>query len=611
MRILALLTVICAWPCVSQEAFGADLPLPEGTWKFNGDGYVGELVLKVGEGGRVTGSVYGDRIAGWYHVETRRLNFVRMGDAKDPAFQANPTFQTYKGCLFSNSDRDNVRYTLAGTFIPSDPGGSAAGVPEMGWYARLNAAEPAHAGGDPVESGWAPEGTWKFIGDGYDGLLVLKIQDGTVTGTVYDNPIAGSYDAATRRLNFVRLCVPNDPTTIQSHTGYLFANQDGKNTRYTLAGTFLNIGNTAEMGWYAEIVVADPPVRGPSAPGVEALDAVMLRSMKRIGSTVAALTVTRGARTLYSRGYGWSDRERKLPMLPDTPIVIASCDKPLTAAMIRQLAKNGKLDLNGSVFKQLQMKPQGEVVDPRIWDITLNHLLDMSAGWQGEPMLRAWQAHNGGKFPIEPDDFWRHVMVQKLAWTPGEKHEYDERRLQLDEARGRPRVGTQLHRLSPPRTLPALRRPGVEVGSARRKARRGAPAVVERAAHGRPGGISDGGVRAGHVYFHAPLLAGWAAARRARQANVLADDRLRRLVKLDGHPVVSPGCGWRSWTGTFEHQPRLRAQQWGRRCQRPGGTPRGDRNVDQRQAAAEVAEAGGPSDCRKPNGSLATLPMEP
>ena len=86
--------------------------------------------------------------------------------------------------------------------------------------------------------------------------------------------------------------------------------------------------------------------------------------------------------------------------------------------MIRQLAQHGKLDLNASVLKLLKIHPAGQVVDPRVWDITINHLLEHKAGWQGEPFERAWQAANGRTYPIVAANLLRFVMVQKLAWAP-------------------------------------------------------------------------------------------------------------------------------------------------------------------------------------------------
>jgi CubicO group peptidase (beta-lactamase class C family) len=94
--------------------------------------------------------------------------------------------------------------------------------------------------------------------------------------------------------------------------------------------------------------MGEPPVSGHHAPGVELLDAIMLKCLREIGCSGATLTVARGGHTLYSRGYGWSDRGRKVPIYPDIPMSTGSCDKPLTFAMIRQLAAHGKLDLNAS-----------------------------------------------------------------------------------------------------------------------------------------------------------------------------------------------------------------------------------------------------------------------
>jgi len=167
------------------------------------------------------------------------------------------------------------------------------------------------------------------------------------------------------------------------------------------------------------------PVTGKSASRVDILDALMLKCLEKIGCSGATLTVTRGKQTYYARGYGWSDAEHNVLIQPETPMSTASCDKPLTAAMIRQLAHNGKLDLNASVLKVLDIKPAGPVVDKRVWDITINHLLDHKAGWQGAPVDQAWQAANGHKYPLDAAVLVSYVAAQKLSWRPGSKAEYD------------------------------------------------------------------------------------------------------------------------------------------------------------------------------------------
>jgi CubicO group peptidase (beta-lactamase class C family) len=184
------------------------------------------------------------------------------------------------------------------------------------------------------------------------------------------------------------------------------------------------------------------PVSGKAAPGVELLDAVMLKYLKKIGCSAASLTVARSHQPgphglqpttdhapLFSRGYGWCDLKGTVPMQPDTPIGIASCEKSFIAAAIRQMALDGKLDLNGSLFRQLKIKPKGKIVDNRVWDITINHLLDHQAGWQGEPLARAEAAAGDPAQYLSPWDWTAHVleyvMVQNLRDTPGQKSEYD------------------------------------------------------------------------------------------------------------------------------------------------------------------------------------------
>jgi choice-of-anchor C domain-containing protein len=204
---------------------------------------------------------------------------------------------------------------------------------------------------------------------------------------------------------------------------------------YPTHAAFLPDGERALIALYSEQTMrlvrlpkglAPPatPIRGKKADGVELLDAVMLRNMEAIGCSAASLTVRRGRQTLFSRGYGWCDRECTVATQPGTAFGIASCDKSFTAAMIKQLALDGKLDLDASLFAVMKTKPAGKVIDPRVHDIKIRHLLVCSAGWQGEPLALALQACERTKAPTD-QTLLENLMVQKLAWTPGEKSQYD------------------------------------------------------------------------------------------------------------------------------------------------------------------------------------------
>ena len=75
------------------------------------------------------------------------------------------------------------------------------------------------------------------------------------------------------------------------------------------------------------------PVTGEHAPGVELLDAIMLKYGRDIGCSAASLTIARGQQMLYSAVTGGSTADTR-PMHPDTPMGVASCDKPWEEAAI-------------------------------------------------------------------------------------------------------------------------------------------------------------------------------------------------------------------------------------------------------------------------------------
>jgi CubicO group peptidase (beta-lactamase class C family) len=169
-----------------------------------------------------------------------------------------------------------------------------------------------------------------------------------------------------------------------------------------------------------------PPVAGKKSPGVEAFDKVMLDHMNRIGCTCATFAISARGVLIHSRGYGWVDEGKKIPTQPTTLIGIASCEKPVTAAAVRQLAKKRKLKLDDGVFQVLGVKSAGQVVDDRIHRITLNNLIDHKAGWEGDPIDRAFKAAREHEKTEKPsvEGVLSFLMIQKLSSDPGTKFEY-------------------------------------------------------------------------------------------------------------------------------------------------------------------------------------------
>lgn len=168
------------------------------------------------------------------------------------------------------------------------------------------------------------------------------------------------------------------------------------------------------------------PVTGKQSYGAELLDQVMLNYLGKIGCSAAALAISRKGILTHSRGYGWSDRNRTVPARSDTMIGIASCEKPITAAAVRQLARNGQLNLDTGLFALLRAEPRGAITDARVRGITIRHLLEHKAGWQGEPIERAFGAarRQGHKDPIPVETLLGYVMAQNLKDAPGSRSEY-------------------------------------------------------------------------------------------------------------------------------------------------------------------------------------------
>ncbi len=105
-------------------------PIPKGTWKINGNGFQGDLVITTFTGGNLTGTAYGNDIFGFYNTASQKIMFMRKCIATDPT-----TYQIYTGYLFKTNGTN--QYVLAGTF-EAFSGSAATSVKNVtGWYATM------------------------------------------------------------------------------------------------------------------------------------------------------------------------------------------------------------------------------------------------------------------------------------------------------------------------------------------------------------------------------------------------------------------------------------------------------------------------------------------
>jgi hypothetical protein len=114
-------------------------------------------------------------------------------------------------------------------------------------------------------------GKWKINSNGFVGELAIDSVDvgGNLSGTVLiDEPrfdeIRGFWDELSQKIMFQRIINPDDPSSIQTYTGFLFEDPlrisgVGGYTAFTLAGYFEafsgggGFAKRALFAWYAQI----------------------------------------------------------------------------------------------------------------------------------------------------------------------------------------------------------------------------------------------------------------------------------------------------------------------------------------------------------------------
>jgi N-acyl-D-amino-acid deacylase len=173
------------------------------------------------------------------------------------------------------------------------------------------------------------------------------------------------------------------------------------------------------------------PVSGTAVPSLAGFDRAMQEFMQERGIPGGTLAVMKNGRLVLARGYGFADPERTRVIAPDTPFRIASLTKPITAAATRQLIRAGKLRFTTKVFPLLGVTPpQGQQPDPRLKDITVQHLLEHRGGWDGkitfDPMFHSREiaAALGKAGPASSQDIVRYMAGQRLQFAPGSREVY-------------------------------------------------------------------------------------------------------------------------------------------------------------------------------------------
>ncbi len=187
----------------------------------------------------------------------------------------------------------------------------------------------------------------------------------------------------------------------------------------------------AERGQTARHLPSGRPITGQASPACEPLDAALDEFMTTIGAQAATAAVAVEGRLVYSRGMGWMDKAKTRPTPPGAIVRIASCSKPITAAVVKKLSSEGLVKPETRVCDYLGIQPyRGILGDPRWKDITVQQLLEHKGGFDrhraGDPMFAMDEIRRelGLTGPVRPVDVIRYMLAKPLQFTPDERSEY-------------------------------------------------------------------------------------------------------------------------------------------------------------------------------------------
>ena len=185
----------------------------------------------------------------------------------------------------------------------------------------------------------------------------------------------------------------------------------------------------------------------PPSAGTDNLLAIEILTrnfMEQTGISAGQIAVARDGSVLLSRAFSSKPPKGFSPVDNRSLFRIASCSKMFTCAAITGLRSQGVLDAEAAVFPMLGiMSPlvQKDKPDPRIDQITVQHLIDHAGGWndhesfvakdgtripgtEWDPMFAARQIaiEVRSSQPLSKFDLARYMYGKKLQFTPGSQN---------------------------------------------------------------------------------------------------------------------------------------------------------------------------------------------
>ena len=169
-------------------------------------------------------------------------------------------------------------------------------------------------------------------------------------------------------------------------------------------------------------------------------DESMQQFISRWNVLGASVAITKDGRLVYERAFGYADVARTVPLQPYHLLRVASISKTVTALAIMKLVEEGKVSLSHKVFGSEGYLNNSaytqEIKDTRLYDVTVQQLLEHSAGWDRSIGCDGYGGCDPIDFPTHAAEVMhvvnpvgdstliRYMLRQGLNYAPGTRYAY-------------------------------------------------------------------------------------------------------------------------------------------------------------------------------------------
>jgi CubicO group peptidase (beta-lactamase class C family) len=151
------------------------------------------------------------------------------------------------------------------------------------------------------------------------------------------------------------------------------------------------------------------------------LDNFFAQEMSKKHVPGAVFTLVKDGKIFFSKGYGYADLEKTIPVVPDKTLFrVGSVSKLFTATAVMQLAQQGKLNLNDDVNKYLK---RFQIPKTYPQPITFAHLLTHTDGFDSGWGINAFSRSQSQMTPL--GDFIAKRLPPRIM-PPGEVYLYSD-----------------------------------------------------------------------------------------------------------------------------------------------------------------------------------------